>query len=167
MLNALRRSSARKRQGASLHAEIVRRAREPVFFARLGVPDTIDGRFDMVALHGWLALEWLKGARQIAQSVTDALFVGFEGALRDLGVGDMGLGRRMKQMGNAFYGRLQAYGTADNLPELSNAILRNVFRGDESRRAAADALATYAWNVRGYLSGRDPAAGTLDFGPLP
>ena len=60
MLNALRRSAERKKTAESLAAAIAERARAPEFFRDLAVPDTFDGRFDMVALHGWLVLERLE-----------------------------------------------------------------------------------------------------------
>ena len=95
MLNLLRRSAARREYAARLEAQLVARAREPYFFRVLNVPDTMDGRFDLVALHGWLALERLKAAGMdtAAQSLTDALFVGFDEALREQGTGDIGMGR--------------------------------------------------------------------------
>lgn len=169
MLNALKRASERKKLAAALCGQIIRRAREPVFFARLAVPDTIDGRFDIVVLHAWLALERMNaaGERDICQKVTDSLFISFEEALRDLGVGDMGLGRRMKQMGNAFFGRLKVYSEAKSEPALADAILRNVYRGEDSHYPNAHALAVYALSAKAALASCDIATGILDFGPSP
>jgi hypothetical protein len=70
-------------------------------------------------------------------------------------------------MGDAFNGRVQAYGAAKDAPELSAAILRNVYRGDQSRSREARTLADYAINARACLGRCDAASGTLDFGPLP
>src|SRR5579872_2003929 len=104
MLNLLRKSSDRKQFAATLQELLVARARAPVFYAVLGVPDTMDGRFDLVTLHAWLVLERLQaaGLDAAAQALTDVLFIGFDEALREQGIGDMGLGRRMKAMANAF-----------------------------------------------------------------
>ena len=74
------------------------RAGQPVFFTRLAVPDTMDGRFDLVALHAWLVLDRNRGRAAAAQALTDDVFIGFDEALREQGTGDMGMGRRLKAM---------------------------------------------------------------------
>lgn len=167
MLNALRKSGERKKAAERLCAGIIARARAGEFFAIFHVPDTIDGRFDMVTLHAWLVLSRLRelNARDLSQGIMDSLFIGFDEALRDLGVGDMGLGPRMKKMANAFYGRLQAYGDAANEAELADAILRNVYRGDAARDADARVLAAYVNAARAHLAQSELA--TLDFGAMP
>jgi len=166
MLNPFRKSKDRRKFAESLCAALTTRARGPEFFARLGVADTIDGRFDLVALHAFLVLERLnaQGARDLAQDVTDHLFTGFDEALRDLGVGDMGLGPRMKKFANAFYGRMQAYGVAANENELAEAILRNVYRGDEANAGAARKLAAYVWQARAQLEQNDLTKEPPNFG---
>jgi cytochrome b pre-mRNA-processing protein 3 len=166
MLNLLRKSAVRKALGRSLECQVIARAREPRFFAMLGVPDTMDGRFDMVTLHAWLVLVRLQAAGEVAaaQAFTDALFVGFDEALREQGVSDMGMGRRMKAMANAFYGRFAAYGAAGTDHEMAEALARNVWRGavvDDNARA----LAAYVQNARRTLA--DSPAEAPDFGPLP
>lgn len=169
MLNALCRSAASRRAAESLSAAIVTQARRPEFFRDLGVPDTFDGRFDMVALHGWLVLERLQaeGARAVSQALVDALFFGFEEALREQGTGDIGMGRRMKKMADAFYGRLKAYDEAADRGKLSEAILRNVYRGKAGYEEAALCLADYGLAVRNRLSDSGVAGGNVDFGSLP
>ena len=103
MLNALRRSKERRSLVSRLHAALVARARDPVFFARFGVKDTLDGRFDLLVLHAWLVLERLNavGATPLSQAFVDTVFVGFDEALREMGAGDIGIGRRMKQFADA------------------------------------------------------------------
>lgn len=169
MLNALRKSQARKKQAERLCESLIARARVPEFFGPFGVADTIDGRFDLVTLHAWLVLTRLEaiGARDLSQAVTDGLFVGFDEALRDLGVGDMGLGRRMKKMADAFYGRLKAYGDAPTPDELTDAIVRNVYRGDASRKEKARAIAAYVEQARAQLARCDLLEGLPDFGAAP
>ena len=164
MLNLLGKSAARKERGRALEQQVTARALAPVFFTKFGVPDTMDGRFDMVALHAWLALARLKssGQDEAAQGLTDALFIGFDEALREQGISDMGMGRRMKALADAFYGRLAAYDRAKGHQQLAEAMARNVWRGaavDEKARA----LASYAESARAALA--DAPAGTLDFGP--
>lgn len=169
MLNVLGKSENRKRLVARLHGAVVARAREPVFFAGLGVPDTVDGRFDLMALHAWLLLDRLKeaGLNDLSQGLTDALFLGFDEGLRDLGAGDMGMGRRMKKLADAFYGRLHAYGASADADAMTQALQRNLYRGaaDCSDRAAA--VGYYAFAARAHLARADAAAGIVDFGPLP
>jgi cytochrome b pre-mRNA-processing protein 3 len=164
MLNLLRKSAARKELGRALEHRLSARARAGVFFERLGVPDTMDGRFDMVALHAWAALAQLKdmGRDDAAQALTDALFTGFDEALREQGVSDMGMGRRMKAIANAFYGRLSAYGAARTSEELAEALARNVWRG-EAVSAQARTLAAYVESARAALA----ASEAMDYGPLP
>ena len=169
MLNALRRSSENARLVRSFYEVLTSQSRQPVFFIDFGVADTIDGRFDMVALHAWLILSWLAdaGFEDLARALSDALFVGFDEALRELGAGDMSMGRKIKQMGNAFNGRVQAYDCAAGEVELAAAILRNIYRGDESRRRDALTLARYARSARASLSGCAPLSDTPEFGALP
>lgn len=170
MLNILSRAENRKKTASALHAALVARARAPVFYAGLGVPDSVDGRFDLIALHAWLVLERLRaaGLNDLSQALMDTLFVGFDEGLRDLGAGDMGLGPRMKKLGNAFNGRCQAYEAASGSEAgLRDAILRNVYRGAAGHDAAATALARYALSARARLELCNPADGVLDFGPVP
>lgn len=170
MLKVLRRASPQQKLVQALHAQVNAQARQPVFFRELAVADSIDGRFDMVALHAWLVLARLKaaGLDEIARRLMDAIFVAFDEALRDLGNGDMGMGPRMKKLGNAFNGRLHAYeAAASDEAAMAEAVLRNVFRGDRGHAAAAAAIARYALAAQAHLQQCDPAAGTLDFGPLP
>ena len=169
MLKLLRNSQDRKQLAGALQTQLIVRARAPVFYAVLGVADSMDGRFDLVTLHAWLVLERLKTARQdaVAQVLTDMLFVGFDEALREQGIGDMGLGRRMRAMAEAFYGRLKAYSGAQNRQELATALTRNIWRGQGGEEGRAHRLAAYVESARVALAGCDPGAGTLDFGPLP
>jgi cytochrome b pre-mRNA-processing protein 3 len=155
---------------SALYAACVERARAPVFYTRLQVPDTIDGRFDLVALHAFLVLEALKDAgfeEEIGSPFVTLVFAGFEEALRELGVGDFGIARRIKAMADAFYGRLEAYGrAAGNEAALAPALLRNVYRGAADRESAAGELARYAIAAQANASA-SLKEGTLNFSPLP
>jgi cytochrome b pre-mRNA-processing protein 3 len=168
MLNAWRKRSELRALADRVCAETIARARAPVFYTALGVPDTIDGRFDMLALHAWLVLERLQvaGRTDLAQAVTDRLFLGFDEGFRDQGAGDMGMGRKMKKLAAAFYGRLAAYDGAKDDGELAAAVARNVFRGG-GHDEAARLLAMYAKLSRVHLSTADVSAAKIDFGPLP
>ncbi|HEY0265255.1 MAG TPA: ubiquinol-cytochrome C chaperone family protein [Rhizomicrobium sp.] len=163
MLNLLRKSAARKQDGRRLYDAIVSRARQPVFFTDFAVADTIDGRFDVLALHAWLVLAELRGG-DAAQGLTDTIFAGFDDAMREQGAGDMGIGHKLKKMADAFYGRMAAYDSAATEAELAAALAKNLYRGGEVD-ARAHALAAYALRARESLGRSLPAA--LDFGPLP
>ena len=163
MLNFLRKLAACKREGRHLYDALVSRSREPVFFADFGVADSIDGRFDMLVFHAWLVLAELKGAEG-AQALTDTIFTGFDEAMREQGAGDMGIGHKLKAMGNAFYGRIAVYDAAKTQEELAAALAKNLWRGasvDERARA----LAAYAASARTALKQSLPDS--LDFGALP
>ena len=128
-----------------LYDAIAKRAREPVFFTRLGVADTIDCRFDLLVLHVFFVMEALKregAGGGLGTQLATVTFEGFENALRDLGVGDIGLSRRIKAMANAFYGRLEVYAAArDSAPLMAAALLRNLYRGDASKESEAREMA--------------------------
>lgn len=144
-------------------------ARKPAFYLAFRVPDTFDGRFDLATLHAFLVLERLRssGCSGVAQAVVDDLFTGFDDALRELGASDMSMGRKLKSMADAFYGRLSAYREADDVSALSGAILRNVYRGDAARTPEAERLATYALACRSHLAAWTADNGPPDFAPLP
>jgi cytochrome b pre-mRNA-processing protein 3 len=163
MLNLLRKSAARKQEGRRLYDALVSRSREPLFFADFGVADSIDGRFDMLVFHAWLALAELKGGPG-AQALTDTIFTGFDEAMREQGVGDMGLGHKLKAMANAFYGRIAVYDGAKSEEELAAALAKNLWRGADVDTKAR-ALAAYAASARVALKQSLPDS--LDFGPLP
>ena len=164
MLNLLKDFTARKQDTQRLYDDLVSRAREPVFFAAFGVADNMDGRFDMLAFHAWLVLAELKGG-VLAQGLTNTIFTGFDEAMREQGVGDIGIGHKLKAMAKAFYGRMAAYDAAKDEDELAEALARNVWRGAAGAEASARKLAAYAMAARKSLAASLPT--TLDFGPLP
>jgi cytochrome b pre-mRNA-processing protein 3 len=134
---------------ASLYAAAVEAARCSPLYEKFGVPDSVDGRFEMIALHVYLLLRRLRGTGadggRIAQNLFDAMFDDMDRSLREMGAGDLGVGRRVKAMAKALYGRISAYDAAldDADPAaLVEAIERNVFRGD-ARAMGADGLAGY------------------------
>lgn len=169
MLKTLLGTSDAKRQALDLCASMNQRARAPVFFASFGVPDTIDGRFDMVVLHAWLVLERLRELqmKDVSQAFVNLLFVSFDESLRELGVGDIGIGHRVKKMADAFYGRLSAYGAATEQGALEDAIRRNIFRAESGHERDAAAISNYVRSAQAYIAGSDLTKQALDFGPLP
>lgn len=161
------KSRTSRRAADGLLASLIERARDPVFYAKFEVADTLDGRFDILTLHAALLIENLerRGRRDLSQELIDGLFTSLDEGLRELGAGDIGMGRRMKKLANAFYGRLYAYRAAVNPEETAEAILRNVFRGRREATEAAHSLARYMTSAREALASSAPEDAA--FGPLP
>ena len=113
------------------YGAIVGQARLPEFFSALGVPDTLDGRFELICLHGFLFLRRMKGesppASAFGQQIVDTMFADFDRSLREIGTGDLSVGRQVKRMAEAFYGRIRAYedGLAGDDQALGAALQRN------------------------------------------
>ena len=142
----------------AVYEQIVAEARQPVFYAEWNVPDTPLGRYEMLALHVFLFLHRMRGetgaAREIAQGVTDEFFRDLEHSLRELGIGDMGVPRRMKKLAQMFYGRATAYGEGIDRADragLAAALKRNV-RPDAQEWPEAVQLADYAFAAFGRSS---------------
>ncbi len=165
-----------ERAGFSLYTAAVRAARAPYFYAELEVPDTMDGRFDMIGLFVFLLIDRLQKESEpgpeLAQAVFDAMFLDMDMTLRELGVSDMAVGRRVKAMWEALHGRSLAYagplGAADG-PGLAEALARNVWRGIGSGQHAA-ALAELALEQRQQLAAQDVSGlstGAVNFLPAP
>lgn len=169
MLSALKKSNKERELANRLHAAIIGRARAPEFFATFGVPDTLDGRFDLVALHAWLVLDRLRqtGPHEVTQRLTNTLFSAFDEGLRELGISDMGMGRRMRKIADAFYGRCKAYDAAADAPAMAEALVRNLYRGEQGHEREAGILAGYVLSAKAAMAGADAATGQVDFGALP
>lgn len=117
-----------------LYDECVAQARLPVFYARFGVPDTVDGRFDVISIHVFGVLRRLStegpDEKAFGQRVFDQMFGDIDDSLREMGVGDTRVGKKVRGLAEAFYGRVAAYGSAlddGDEPALVDAITRNVF----------------------------------------
>lgn len=132
-----------------IYGTIVAQARRPDFYQRFGVPDTVNGRFDMVVLHLWMVLRRLRalGASDAAQAVFDQFCSDMDGNLREMGFGDLTVPKRMIKFGEAFYGRSRAYDAAiaADLSHLAAALARNVILSDDSQQAVP--LASYVSNI--------------------
>lgn len=131
---------------AAIYTSFASQARQPAFYLDFGVPDTVDGRFEMVSLHAFLVFRRLKGQggeiARLTQAVYDIMFKEMDLALRELGAADLGVGRRIKHMTEALNGRIQVYEKALGAPdtvELQAALKRNLYGTVEidDRRLAA------------------------------
>jgi cytochrome b pre-mRNA-processing protein 3 len=128
-----RRNREDERIAAGLYGAIVAHARAPVFYAELGVPDTVAGRFEMVVLHTVLVVDRLgKGGeaeQRLGQRVFDLFCNDMDGSLRELGIGDLAVPKQMKRMAGRFYGRSEAYRrdiAAGDVAALAATLARNV-----------------------------------------
>lgn len=145
-------------EGRALYRQLSAQARLPVFYTRYGVPDTLDGRFEMLCLHAYALFHSLKGkgadAEALAQASYDAMFADLDGSLREMGVADLGVGRRIKAMTEALNGRIQAFDRAfatDGL-DLDEAIRRNVYGTVTPQEGQVRAMATYLRQIRDALA---------------
>ena len=148
------RNLAREAAGIA-YQRIVDQARQPVFFTERGVPDTLDGRFELICLHAFLYLHRLKSERpqasRFCQCFFDRMFADFDRSLREMGVGDLSVGKHVKRMAQAFYGRVLSYeaGLAGDDTVLAAALARNIFGTVGPPEAVPDRLLAY---VRGAVS---------------
>jgi cytochrome b pre-mRNA-processing protein 3 len=121
---------AREKPERRLYAAIVAAARHASFFQDMGVADTIDGRFEMIVLHLFLVLNRLKqeGVEDLRQNLTDEFFSDMDGSLRELGVSDVTVGKKVRKLAESYYGRVMAYDKAFVAPQLlEETINRNIY----------------------------------------
>ena len=122
--------------GRALFRALSAQARRPVFYAGLGVPDTVEGRFELYVVHLVLVLHRLKGqgaqAAETSQAVFDTFLRNLDEGLRDMGVGDLSVGKKMRKLGEALYGRIKAYdrALAADAPaaDLDALVARTIYR---------------------------------------
>ena len=144
----------------AIYGMIVTQAREPLFYRALAVPDTVNGRFDLLVLHLWLVLRRLKpveGGAALSQALFDHFCNDMDDNLREMGVGDLTVPKRMQAFGEAFYGRTAAYDLAltGGHEALAQALCKNILNGENV--AQADQLAAYAEAAMASLDGFDDA----------
>jgi cytochrome b pre-mRNA-processing protein 3 len=149
----------------AIYGMIVTQAREPMFYRDLAVPDTVNGRFDLLVLHLWMVLRRLKplpDGAALCQQLFDRFCEDMDGNLREMGVGDLTVPKRMQAFGEAFYGRVAAYdlaldtGLGQGQEPLALALCKNILDGADL--AQAHRLARYAGAVIAALDGLDEAA---------
>jgi cytochrome b pre-mRNA-processing protein 3 len=178
MLSKLfKRGEGPETPAALMYRAVVDQARSARFYADFGVPDTVDGRFELIALHMFLVLHRLKTApaADLSQAVFDTMFADMDRSLREMGAGDLGVGRRVRAMAEGLYGRIAAYeaGLAGEDPLLMEALRRNLY-GTASdgppSEAALQAVSTYMRTAMLGLAGQSDAqlgSGQVAFPPAP
>jgi cytochrome b pre-mRNA-processing protein 3 len=164
MKSPLFRRNRRDDSIAALYGMIVAQARLPAFYRAYGVPDTVNGRLEMILLHVFLFFRRMRGdaqpVRALGQEVFDLFCRDMDGNLREMGVGDLAVPRHMQRIGEAYYGRAAAYETAlaaGDGQALADSLLRNVFSGQSVDAPAARRLAAYIMETVRQLATQDAA----------
>lgn len=144
----------------AIYGMIVTQAREPLFYRGLGVPDTVNGRFDLLVLHLWMVLRRMRpmeGGADLSQTLFDRFCDDMDANLREMGVGDLTVPKRMQAFGEAFYGRSAAYDLALSAGSepLAQALCKNILNGEAIDKARR--LAVYAEAAIAALAGLDQA----------
>ena len=158
------RRGARPDTISTLYGTIVAQARLPCFYQDYAVPDTVNGRFDVIVLHLGLVLERLAAdpaLRDLGQGLFDLFWQDMDHNLREMGVGDLAVPKRMRSLGEAFYGRTGAYRAAlaeDDQRALAEALTRNIYGSADVGAAAPARLAAYMREIARDLAAQDTAA---------
>ena len=172
MLHRLFRPKPTQAVGRALYAAVVEQSRSPTLYAELGAPDTVEGRFEVYSLHVMLLLERLgvptadqdaEQAKDTAQALFDTYVKALDDALREMGVGDLSVGKKMRKLGEAFFGRAKSFRAAfaalPDEPRLRDLVSRTVYAEADPGRAPD--LAGYVLAQRAALHAQ-PLAAILD-----
>jgi cytochrome b pre-mRNA-processing protein 3 len=157
MLQNLFRNRLHEHLGQRLYEAAVRQARDPAFYTRLGVADRIDARFELYTLHVLLLVMRLRDegpqGAEIGQDLFNVYISALDHALRELGVGDVSVGKKMRKLGEALYGRMAIYEPAlrdGDAVTLAASLARNVYESEIATTGAA--LAAFALSSRARLA---------------
>lgn len=148
-------------QAETLFAALNDQARRPAFYAAGGAPDTVEGRFEVLAAHLFLVIRRLKrdapASDRLSAALQSIFFRRLDDALREMGVGDLSVGRKIRGFAESFYGRATAYDAAlgDQDDALAEALARNVYESDDPQRARL--LAAYMRRADVRLAATPPA----------
>jgi cytochrome b pre-mRNA-processing protein 3 len=142
------KSNPQKIAAEKLYSSLVAQSRDPVFYAEWGVPDTIDGRFDMIVLHAFVVMRRLGSGgqyeKELSQALYDEMFVDMDRAIREIGIGDLSVKKHIRRMMKAFNGRVNAYelGLGDPVA-LHDALRRNVYGTVKDENVSTVFMADY------------------------
>ncbi|NKB50059.1 MAG: phage tail protein [Alphaproteobacteria bacterium] len=145
-LNARRQ---RNDVAVKLYNHVVAHARSPEFYLSFGVPDSELGRFEMICLHSYLLFRRLGrtdiAGKDLSQAVHDLMFADLDRTLREQGIGDMGIGKRVKKLARNLYGRIDAYekGFAGGADDLADALRRNLYASADASDGEVAAMIAY------------------------
>jgi len=152
------------RVAQKLYLKIVQQSRRQEFYLQGGVADTIDGRFDLLVLNVYLVMRRLKdigpGAGKLSQALFDEMFSNLDGDLREMGIGDLSIGKKVQKMAEAFYGRVEGYeaGLKHKDPAvLKEALMRNLYRATPVAGTSVDLMYDYMSRQSQSLAEQAPA----------
>jgi cytochrome b pre-mRNA-processing protein 3 len=161
MISRLFRRAPQDPSIASLYGTIVAQARAPAFYQFYAVPDTVNGRLEMIMLHAVLFLGRVEAeaapVRALGQGLFDHFCRDIDASMREMGVGDLAVPRKMRRIGEAFYGRQAAYRAALAAPDEGSLVAvleRNVY-ADAPQAGAARRLAAYIREAVRRLAAQD------------
>ena len=141
--------NAIKQQAFDSYASLVQQSRQPFFYRDWQVDDTMDGRFDIMVLHCFLILRRCEDetnayAHTFNRYVSEAFFSDMDRSLREMGASDTGVGIRVKNMAQAFYGRVKSYREGmQNHAAMIEAVKRNIYRDRDVSPESLDYMASY------------------------
>ena len=154
VLKKLFRMRPSETAGRALYAAAVDQARTPALYETLKAPDTVEGRFELYSLHVLMLIERLRGqgtqAAETSQALFDTYASSLDDALREMGVGDLTVGKKMRRLAEAFYGRAKSYDAASDRAALEAFLQRTVYAGDVAAPVAG--LADYVEATRAELA---------------
>lgn len=161
-----------------LYGEIMGQSRRPEFYLNAAVPDSLDGRFDLLVVHAFLVMRRLKHdggdqGRRLSQLIYDVMFADLDRMWREQGIGDIGVGHRVNRMSKAFLGRIVAYETAlegGAADALADALRRNLYGTGNPDDQAVMQMVDYLQCADAALAGQAVEtfiAGTIAFGSPP
>ena len=176
LLGRFRRNRARRDAAQRLYLALVDQARLPVFYADWSVPDSRDGRLEVVSLHAILLMRRLRdegrGGQELAQSLFDLMFEDLDQHLREWGVGDLSVGKHVRKLAQSFLGQAAALDpllAAGDRVGLEDVLRRNVYTEIAApSRTAVSLLAAYVLRQDIWLAAQDGAvllAGSVRFAP--
>ena len=153
-LTRTRNRPADRHIAPALHASAVVQSRRLRFYTAMSAPDSVEGRFELLTIHVILLLDRLKDQAGVRQELFDAYISNLDGALREMGVGDLAMAKRMKGLGSMFYGRAKAYDAAFAALPDESALCDIIARTALRERSAADPtpLAAYVRLCRARLA---------------
>jgi cytochrome b pre-mRNA-processing protein 3 len=142
---------------AALYGRVMAAARNPAFFEKFTLPDNFETRFDLLVVHLFLVLTRLRreGQRGFMRAVTEYMVDDLDRGLREMGVGDVGVAKRMKKLVSAFYGRVLAYEKAmasTDDKEILRVLDRNLFAACDTDLPRLIAMRAYLWEQQKYLA---------------
>lgn len=155
----------REQAATNLYLAAVTQARQPVFYSHYGVPDTLEGRYDMIIAHVWMIMRRLAagggpGGAQVSQAMVELMFADMDRNLREMGISDFRIGKRVLNMAEAFYGRAGAYdkALAEGDAAMRAALERNLYQSGTATIEQMDAMATHIRAQLAHLDSQDAAS---------